>query len=148
MKKITINSDGSLSHAVGVIRDLFKTKKYFQIEFTLGKKRSLNLNAISHVWYAQVANEEREYTAGHVKNLCKYSYGLPILRGEDSEDGRKFNEFCVKYIDHYNYEDRVEAMEHLDVTSLMKSKQFLLYMEQVQAHYAGRVPLEYPKDNE
>ncbi len=145
MRKLTINSKEALSRAVGVLQDLFDDKKYFQIEFILGKKRSLNLNAISHVWYNQVANEERQYTAGHIKNLCKYAFGLPILRGEDSEAGRQFNEFCVKYIDHYNYDDRVEAMEHLDVTSLMKSKQFLQYMDDVQSHYAGRVPLEYPE---
>jgi hypothetical protein len=39
-------------------------------------------------------------------------------------------------------------MEHLDVTSLMKVPQMSRYLEQVQQHYAGRVPLEFPDDRQ
>lgn len=105
------------------------------------KDRSLEQNNISHAWYKQVSETENEYTPAQVKRLCKYTYGLPILRGDDPE----FNEWCAKVIDPLPYEHRIEAMEHIDVTSLMKTAQMSAYLEQVQAHYAGRVPLEFPE---
>jgi len=104
--------------------------------------RSLEQNALSHKWYAIVSETEHEYTPEQVKRLCKYHIGLPILRGDDPD----FNAWCVRVIDPLPYEDRIEAMEFLDVTSLMKVGQMSRYLEGVQANYAGRVPLTFPDD--
>jgi hypothetical protein len=108
------------------------------------RDRSLEQNALSHKWYSIVSETEHEYTPGQIKSRCKYHFGLPILRGDDPD----FNAWCVKVIDPLPYESRIEAMEHLDVTSLMKVPQMSRYLEQVQAHYAGRVDLRFPDENQ
>lgn len=102
--------------------------------------RSLSQNAISHVWYNEVAKKEGEYTPGEVKNLCKYHIGLPILRGEDS----KFSAICEQWIDPLPYEEKIAAMEFLPVTSRMNKKQKAIYLEGMQDNYAGRVHLVFP----
>ena len=138
--KLTINGQESLSMVIGKLRDTFKDKKYFSVTIHTGKNRTISQNSLQHAWYLQVSREEAEYTPAEIKRLCKYRYGLPILRGDDAE----FNEVCARVIDPLVYESRILAMEYLPVTSLMSTKQLSEYMEQVQNHYAGRVQLEFP----
>jgi hypothetical protein len=142
MAKIKIYSKETLSNAIGVLRQAFKDKGYLTMSISTGKARSLSQNALSHAWYTQVAVEEGEYTDGEVKRLCKFHFGLPILRGEDEH----FNEVCCQTIDPLPYESKIAAMEYLPVTSLMKTKQLARYLEAVQAHYVGRVELLFPED--
>jgi hypothetical protein len=102
------------------------------------KARSLSQNALSHVWYAQVAKEENEYTAAEVKRNCKLHFGVPILR-----ENPDYSEMIGKILDPLGYEDRVKAMDYLSVSSLMKKPQMSRYLEAIQAHYASRVNLEF-----
>lgn len=141
--KLTINSEGSLSKAIGQLRETFKETKYFTLTISTGKKRSLQQNAILHAWCQQVADEEREYTAGGVKCLVKLFFGLPILRGADED----VNEAAATCLDVLPYESKVAAMKYFPVTSLMKTKQLAQMLEQMQAHYVGRVNLTFPEDN-
>ena len=142
MKKI-INSADSLSVVIGELRKLFKEIRYFTVTINTGKKRTLNQNAISHAWYLQVSREEGEYTPENIKNLCKFHFGLPILRGEDEE----YNSYCADVIDPLPYENKIKAMTYMPVTSFMSTKQLSEYMEHVQRHYAGRVNLEFPEES-
>jgi len=108
------------------------------------KDRSVELNALSHVWYAQVAAKEREYTASQVKGLCKLYFGVPILR-EDQE----FSEMYDRIFKPMDYETQLEVMTRpglFDVTSIMKTDQMCLYLEQIQQHYASRVQLRFPDE--
>ena len=142
MEKIKINSETTLSEAIGRIRAVFKEKRYFTITITIGKARTLPLNATTHVWYNQVAIEEGEYTPEEVKCLCKFHFGLPIIRATDEE----LNIFCCEVIDQMTYENKIKAMKFLPVTSRMTTKQIISYMEHVQAHYFGRVELKFEKE--
>lgn len=137
--KIIINSPPSLSEAIGTLRQLFKEKPYLELKVSQEKTRSLSLNAVLHRWCTQVAVEEKEYTDDHVKCLVKHFFFMPIHRGEDAE----YNALCEKFVDSYPYEQQVEIMRLWPVTRLMKSKPMLRGMEAMQAHYAGRVELEF-----
>jgi len=139
INKYTINSEDSLSDMIGILRHTFKEKKYFQVTVNDGKKRSLNQNAATHLWYAKVSREEREYTPEQVKNLCKLHFGLPILRADDEQ----YNEWCIKVIDPLPYESKIEAMRYTPCTSLMRTTQLSEFLEHIQQHYAGRVELEF-----
>jgi hypothetical protein len=103
------------------------------------KHRSLDQNAISHAWYATVAAVEKEYTPAEVKRFCKYHFGVPILR-----ENLEYSHMIEKVLAPLNYEERVKAMEFINVTSLMTKAQLSTYLEHVQDHYRGRVPLEFP----
>jgi len=108
------------------------------------RDRSKEQNALSHVWYAQVAAKLREDTAEQVKGFCKLRMGIPILR-EDPE----FSEMYDRIFKPMAYETKLEIMETpglFDVTSLMKTEQMSLYLEQVQQHYANRVQLRFPDE--
>lgn len=150
--KSTINSQESLSVLIGDLRELWKTVKYFQVSVTTGKGRSAQQNSISHAWYQQISQEERQYTPTEVKNRCKFHIGLPILRGEvdlsgkPTEQAEKYNLLCDDILIHLTYEQKIAAMELLPVTSVMKVKQLSEYLGQVQSHYVGRVKLEFPDE--
>lgn len=153
MRKI-VNSRGSLSDAIGLLRKTFEEKKFFTFIIKTGKARSIPQNSISHAWYLQVSLEEREFTPEEVKCLCKYHFGLPILRGDidlEVEVGGEmvnYNEVCEQVIDPLPYENRIKAMLYFPVTSKMKTKQLNFYLECVQRHYAKRVQLMFPEDHE
>jgi hypothetical protein len=102
--------------------------------------RSNEQNALSHVWYQQIAATLREDTAEGVKCYCKLRLGIPILRGE-SDDFRERYDRTLKGL---TYEQKIEIMIWFPVTSLMKVEQKSLYLEQIQQHYADRVQLLFP----
>jgi len=140
MSRHKINSAESLSKFIGELREKYKEIHYLEISIKeQAKHRGINQNYVSHGWYKKVSLEEGEYTPEGVKRLCKYHFGVPILRADDEE----LNAWCVKVIDMLPYESKIEAMEHIPVTSLMTTKQMMLYMETMQNHYAGRVELEF-----
>ena len=108
------------------------------------KNRSQEQNRLSHAWYAQVAATLREDTAAGVKGYCKLHFGVPILR-EDTD----FSEVYDATIKTLSYEQKILIMSHPDlfpVTSLMKTGQLSLYLEQIQQHYADRVQLHFPDE--
>ena len=142
MTQIIINSEQTLSNAIGQMREWFREKKYFTVNAKFGKKRSLDQNAMSHAWYLQVANELRENTAVEVKRYCKLHFGVPILRAEN-DDFRTSYDAVIRPLD---YEKKLLAMDILPVTSLMTTLQLSQYCEAVQMHYIDKgVQLEFPE---
>jgi len=108
------------------------------------EKRSLDQNAIGHVWYNQISKELKEQTPLEVKCECKLTIGVPILRAEN-EDFRKMYDAAIR--GNLTYEEKLEVMKYLPVTSLMSVKQKSRYLEHVQQTYARRgVILEFPED--
>jgi hypothetical protein len=96
--------------------------------------RSLEQNAKSHVWYAQIARELKEDSADGVKAECKLRFGVPILRGESAD-------FCKMYdavIKGHDYLTKLEVMRYLPVTSLMSIDQLNRYMTAIERTYAER----------
>ena len=141
MSQLTINSESSLSNAIGEIREAWKAHRFIRLNIKTGKDRSLDQNGISHVWYEQIARELREDTALGVKKFCKLHYGVPIMRAED-EDFRRLYDLVIKPL---SYEKKLEAMAAWPVTSLMTKSQLSQYLEAMQSAYANRVRLEFPE---
>ena len=138
---LTINSDQSLSSAIGELRDQFKSHRFLRVSIKTGKDRSLDQNSISHAWYEQISRELREETPLGVKNFCKLNYGVPILRA-DNEEFRQQYDTVLKPL---SYDKKLLAMNFLPVTSLMNKAQLSQYLEAMQAAYADKVKLEFPE---
>ena len=138
------NSEPALSKLIGDLREAWRLHKYLKVKWTTGKKRSLDQNSLSHVWYAQIAEELREDTPLAIKNECKLLYGCPILCAED-DDFRWFFDMAISPLSH---EDRVRAMSQVDVTSLMDKAQLSEYLWAMQDGYRGRVALTFPGELE
>lgn len=132
MADLIINSEQSLSLAIGTLRETFKASKFFSIRIKIGKPRSRGQNETSHVWYQQIADELREDDARGVKRFCKLHFGVPILRADDAEF-RDSYDGTIKHT--LNYEQKLIAMDMLPVTSIMTTKQLTRYMEDMQDHY-------------
>lgn len=143
MAALIINSVDSLQKALGNLREAFNRHKFLRINIKTGKDRTLDQNALSHLWYEQLARELTECDALGWKCECKLLHGVPILRAEDEA----FREFYDKTIKHaLTYEQKLSAMKYVPVTSLMTTQQLSKYLEAVQSDFARRgVRLEFPE---
>ncbi len=103
----------------------------FQCETKLGKA-SLSQNSLIHQWYKDWARQSGE-TISEVSRRCKLCFGVPILRGSDSD-------YCAMYdktIKHrYEYSEKLELMDYWPVTRLMGKKDKTLYLETMQKEAA------------
>jgi hypothetical protein len=107
------------------------------------QKRSIPQNNHSHTWYEQMAKELPEDDALGWKCYCKLHHGVPILRAENEQ----FREAYDGTIKGMTYEQKLEVMKILPVTSLMTKPQLSKYLEVVQADFLRRgVRLEFPAD--
>jgi hypothetical protein len=144
MTSFIINSNESERATVARIHALYVEHKYLKVSVKTGKDRSLDQNALSHSWYEQIARELPDYDALSAKCECKLLHGVPILRAED-EEFRQFYDNCIRKS--YTYEQKIQAMKYLPVTSEMTTKQLSKYLEAVQAHFLKlNVILEFPKE--
>jgi hypothetical protein len=146
MSEAIVNSEDALSRFIGQIRKEWKEHKFLRVKWRAGKDRSLDQNAISHVWYAQIVRELNEDDELGVKRWCKLHFGVPILRAEDA-DFRKFYDTAIK--PHLDYEQKLQAMDHIPVTSLMTKAQLSKYLKAMQDHYRDQrcVYLEFPEES-
>lgn len=103
-------------------------------------KRSVPQNNAGHGWYRTIA-KELGGTEEDVKCECKLRFGIPILRADD-EEFREWYDSLVK--NRFSYEEKLELMRRMPVTSLMNKQQKSWYLEQVQAEYAKQgIQLEF-----
>ena len=144
MSAWTVNSESALQAFIGDMRDLFKQHKFVKVSAKIGKARSLDQNAISHCWYEQLARELKEDDALGWKSYCKLHHGVPILRAED-EQFRDFYDRTIRVT--LAYDQKLDAMKFLPVTSLMTKPQLSKYLEAVRDDFLKRgVMLEFPEE--
>ena len=137
-----INSDTSLQSFIGEVREMYLKHRYIKATTKTGKARSIDQNSISHAWYEQLARELREDDALGWKCYCKLHHGVPIMRAEDDE----FREAYDGSIKRLTYEQKLVAMRHWPVTSLMNKVQKSKYLEAVQEDFKSKgVRLEFPE---
>lgn len=139
-----INSDESLSRFIGELREDYFKHRYLEVKVKVGTKRSLNQNAISHVWYEQIARELREYDSLGWKCYSKYTIGVPLLYASDEE----FAAFWQNNIRmSFTYEQKIEMMKFMPVTSLMNKETLSKYLEAMIDHFSKRgVMLQFPNE--
>lgn len=145
MTTITVNSAESLQQLLGDVREKWNKHKFLRVSIKTGKDRSIDQNSITHAWYAQIARELQDETETGWKSHCKLHYGVPILRTEDEE----FHLAYDAVIKPLAYENKLIAMRHWPVTSLMTKDQLSQYAVAMQADFARHgVRLEFPAPNE
>lgn len=143
MSKHVINSEIGLQGFIGMIRELWHSRRYLEVSVKEGKGRSVEQNAVMHGWFGQVARELRADDERGVKRFCKLHFGVPILRAEDDD----FRTAYDRVIRPLAYGDKLVAMDILPVTSAMTTRQLDTCMTDIQEHYAKQgVALVYPKE--
>lgn len=94
------------------------------------KHRSLKQNDLVHMWYREIADQTEDSTPLDIKRYCKLNFGVPILLEDD--------DFRVKYnavMDDIPYETQLEAMDLIDITSAMTTKQMGEYLDQMEYEF-------------
>jgi hypothetical protein len=91
----------------------------------MGENRSLQQNRLQHLWAREAAEQRGDRTAEEQRNEWKLRYGVPIMR-EDSPEFRATYDRLIKPL---SYPEKIEAMELIAVTSLMKVRQMVRYLD-------------------
>lgn len=118
-----------------------KSPRYQEMD----EKRSISQNDISHAWYAEISKHKGDESPKEVKRECKLRLGVPILRAED-DDFRNFYDKAMKNT--LTYEEKLEAMDFVPVTSQMSKAQLSQYLEAMQQEYCKQgIFLEFPEDS-
>jgi hypothetical protein len=89
------------------------------------------------MWYAEVEQSNIGYSAKDARAYSKLHFGVPILRAHDEE----FRKVYDKVIKPLTYEQKLEIMVEpidLPVTSRMKKKQFMDYLDEVYTFWTGQ----------
>lgn len=96
------------------------------VEWVQGRDRSGEQNRLMWKWASEAGNQIGE-TPDEVQRRWKLHHGVPILR-EDSEEFRQFYDRALKGL---NYELKLEAMRFVPVTSEMKVRQMVRFMDSI-----------------
>lgn len=106
------------------------------------ESRSLKQNRLAFMWY-QLRGSITGHGKIHERCLCKRHYGCPILQRDDAD----FAKFFHKAIVPLAYEQQLDAMEYVPVTSLMGVKQFAEYLNSVDQESVNQgIVLPHPED--
>lgn len=119
-----------IDHIANLVRSNKKVR--IRVDETVSK-RSLEQNAVTHLWYAQMARELTEDDELGWKCYCKLQHGVPLLSAED-EDFRE----SIDLIGHHTYEQWLKIMRILPVTSLMNKSQLTKYVDAVRDDFERR----------
>lgn len=112
-----------------------------RVKIVDAEKRQEAQNNLSWFWYTHIAAETGD-TINAVHQQCKLTYGVPILLRDDED----FAEFW-QLLSAYSYEEKLQAMECVPVTSIMLVKQFAEYLDTMETDY-GRNGIPLPKKDD
>lgn len=98
------------------------------VEWVQGRDRTRDQNALQWLWATEVARQLGDRTAEDVQREWKLRFGVPVLR-EDSPEFRATYDRLIKPLP---YEAKIEAMAFIDVTSAMKVRQMVRFLDTIQ----------------
>ena len=117
---------GAQFEAVG--RLLAGLKKPFTLTWKAGEDRSHSQNALMWKWAGEAASQLGDRMADDLQREWKLTIGVPILRSEDAD----FCAFYDKALRPRSYQEKLEAMRYIPVTSIMTVPQMGKFMDAVQ----------------
>jgi hypothetical protein len=139
-----IRTQGNLTDAMMELSKIEPSKdKPFKFSLAEGgSDRSSKQNRLSFMWY-KIRGGLTGHGTEYERNLCKLMYGCPILAFDDQE----FERFYHETLKPLPYQNQLDAMEFLPVTSLMTTKQFAAYLDEVDRQSASMgMVLPRPED--
>ncbi len=110
----------------------FKLKKPIEVISRIYKLTRNNAqNRLLYKWYAEIAKQSGNGIE-HERNTLKFRYGCQILCQNDKNE--HFRDFYEKLINIYNYEQCVDSMSFISVSSLMNMREFTDYLKQIECY--------------
>lgn len=113
----------------------YKLPFVVRCDLGLAAIRSLDQNALSHVWYSQIA-EQSGLTKLEAKAFCKLLFGVPIM----SEKSDAFKRAYDKHMKSLSYGQKINFLIATDmpVTSTFNSKEMSEYMENMYRYFKDK----------
>lgn len=96
------------------------------VEWVQGRDRSNDQNKLMWLWATEAGDQLGE-TADEIQRRWKLNHGVPIL----CEDSGEFRQFCRLALGKLSYAERVEAMRYVPVTSEMKVRQMVRFLDAI-----------------
>jgi hypothetical protein len=120
------------SDRVSFLRFVEGVKLPHTFEWQPGRDRTRDQNALQWLWATEAAHQRGDMSSEEVQREWKLRHGVPILR-EDSAD---FRELYDSHVRPLPYERKIKFMDMLDVTSAMKVRQMVRFLDAVQRECA------------
>lgn len=120
-----INNEAERAEFVKLVNGLALPATF---EWQLGRDRSLDQNRLQFLWAREASEQRGDMTADEVRCEWKLIHGVPILREESAE----FREIYDTAIKPLPYEMKLQAMRFIPVTSEMKVRQMVRFLDTVQ----------------
>jgi Fe-S cluster assembly scaffold protein SufB len=102
------------------------------VEWVQGRDRTREQNRLQFLWAREAAEQRGDRTAEEQRNEWKLRHGVPIMR----EDSPEFRETYDRLIKPLSYEQKIKAMDLIAVTSLLKVKQMVRYLDAIERECA------------
>lgn len=102
------------------------------VEWVLGRDRTKDQNSTMWLWATEAAQQFGDRSTEDVQREWKLRHGVPILR----EDSAEFRDVYDRLLKPRSYEEKIEAMQFIDVTSAMKVRQMVRFLDAVQRECA------------
>jgi hypothetical protein len=96
------------------------------VEWVQGRDRSADQNRLMWLWASEAGDQLGE-TPDEVQRRWKLHHGVPILR----EDSAEFREVYDKALKPLPYQLKLEAMRFIPVTSEMKVRQMVRFLDTI-----------------
>jgi len=101
-------------------------------EWSPGRDRTLEQNRLQFLWAREAAEQRGDVTPEEVRCDWKLRHGVPIMR----EDSPKFRAVYDEAIRPLPYEMKAKAMQFFSVTSEMKVRQMVRYLDAIERECA------------
>lgn len=102
------------------------------VEWVQGRDRTKEQNRLQFLWAREAAEQRGDRTPEEQRNEWKLRFGVPIMR----EDSPEFRDTYDRLIKPLPYEFKTRAMELISVTSLMKVRQMVRYLDAIERECA------------
>lgn len=102
------------------------------VEWVQGRDRTKEQNRLQFLWAREAAEQRGDRTPEEQRSEWKLRLGVPIMR----EDSPEFRETYDRLIKPLSYEQKLKAMELISVTSLMKVRQMVRYLDAIERECA------------
>lgn len=109
------------------IRFLLSRKLPITVSSIDGRDRTGQQNKLMWLWATEAAHQRGDVTPAEVQREWKLIHGVPILR-EDDEDFRETYRIAIKPL---AYPQKLKAMDLVEVTSRMKVRQMVRFLDAV-----------------
>ncbi len=131
-KRWFLNTDEQVANFLAHVEGEKVRGRRITVEF-VGEGRTTDQNAMLHAMLRQIAKQKDDETPEELKRYVQLHFGVPKLRETNKQFRSLYDKTMKGALD---YEEKLEAMDMLEITSLLSKEQFSELIDQTQKHFA------------